>query len=123
MYKRQCDVRFLPNPYYLDHLRPLSGLDQPVIEFLEQYPEADEYLERQCELFCYTIPFYIREGKQRLNIGIGCTGGRHRSVMSAERIVNYLKKSGFTAFVLHRDLHLDVRQRRIDAMESDESFS
>ena len=118
-----CDVRFLPNPYYLDHLRPLSGLDQPVIEFLEQYPEADEYLERQCELFCYTIPFYIREGKQRLNIGIGCTGGRHRSVMSAERIVNYLKKSGFTAFVLHRDLHLDVRQRRIDAMESDESFS
>ncbi len=118
-----CDVRFLPNPHYIDHLRPLSGLDQPVIDFLMQYPEADEYLNRQCDLFDYTIPFYIREGKQRLNISIGCTGGRHRSVMSAERIVEHLKKSDYNAIVLHRDLHRDVKQRRIDAMESAESNS
>ncbi|MFY9130088.1 MAG: RNase adapter RapZ, partial [Saccharofermentanales bacterium] len=63
------------------------------------------------------------EGKQRLNIGIGCTGGRHRSVMSAERIVEHLKRAGFNAIALHRDLHRDVRQRRIDEMESAESFS
>ncbi|HHX19924.1 MAG TPA: RNase adapter RapZ [Clostridiaceae bacterium] len=118
-----CDVRFLPNPHYIDHLRPLSGLDQPVIDFLKQYPEADEYLERQCELFDYTIPFYIREGKQRLNIGIGCTGGRHRSVMSAERIADHLKQSGYNVIVLHRDLHRDVRQRQIDAMEATELYS
>lgn len=118
-----CDVRFLPNPHYVDHLRPLSGLDQPIIDYLKQYPETDEYLTRQCELFDYTIPFYIREGKQRLNISIGCTGGRHRSVMSAERVVEHLKKSGYNAIVLHRDLQRDVRQRRIEAIESTESIS
>ncbi|HHW93379.1 MAG TPA: RNase adapter RapZ [Clostridiaceae bacterium] len=118
-----CDVRFLPNPHYVDQLRPLSGLDQPVIDFLKQYPEADEYLDQQCAIFDYTIPFYIREGKQRLNIAIGCTGGRHRSVMFAERVAEHLKKSGYDCITLHRDLQRDVRQRRIDAMEASESYS
>ena len=80
-----CDVRFLPNPHYIERLRPLSGLDQPVIDFINQYPEAEEYIKRQCDLLAFTIPFYIREGKQRLSICVGCTGGRHRSVMTAER--------------------------------------
>lgn len=118
-----CDVRFLPNPHYIEHLKPLSGLDQPVIDFLTQYPEAEEYLNRQCDIFEYTMPFYVREGKQRLNISIGCTGGRHRSVMSTERIAAFLKSLNYKVFVLHRDLRRDVRQRQIDAMDANESSS
>jgi UPF0042 nucleotide-binding protein len=101
------DVRFVPNPFYLDDLRPLSGLDQPVIQFLLQFPEFLRYLEMNEALFEYSIPFYMREGKQRLNIAIGCTGGRHRSVMAAEHLTNFLTGLGYQVTTLHRDLHRD----------------
>ena len=118
-----CDVRFLPNPHYIERLRPLSGLDQPVIDFINQYPEAEEYIKRQCDLLAFTIPFYIREGKQRLSICVGCTGGRHRSVMTAERIALFLKNLDYKVVVLHRDLRRDLRQRRIDAIEASDTVS
>ena len=101
------DVRFVPNPFYLDDLRPLSGLDQPVIQFLLQFPEFLRYLEMNESLLEYSIPFYMREGKQRLNIAIGCTGGRHRSVMAAEHLTNFLTGLGYQVTTLHRDLHRD----------------
>lgn len=115
------DVRFVPNPFYLDELRPLSGLDGPVIEFLEQFNELVRFLEVHEELLEFVVPYYIREGKQRLSIGVGCTGGRHRSVMAVERLADFLRALGYRVNVLHRDLKRDVRSRMIEQIEEEEA--
>jgi UPF0042 nucleotide-binding protein len=85
------DVRFLPNPYYVPELRPLTGNDAPVVAFLESIPETDAFLVRLFPLVDFVVPQYRREGKALLTIAIGCTGGRHRSVYMARRIADHLR--------------------------------
>ena len=80
------DVRFLPNPHYVDELRPLTGLDEPVREYVESGTQAGEFYGRLMPLLEFLLPAYVAEGKQHLTIAVGCTGGRHRSVTVADRI-------------------------------------
>lgn len=103
------DVRFLPNPFYEDSLKMLSGRDDLIREYLFSFPETEEYLKRQVDILAYTLPLYVREGKARLVLGIGCTGGRHRSVFIAEEIGRRLKDLGYNTPVLHRDIVKDPR--------------
>lgn len=98
------DVRFLPNPHWDADLRPMTGLDEPVKEYVFDQPQAREFLERVTDLLDFLLPQYEREGKSYLTIGIGCTGGRHRSVAMAESIGRHLAGSGVDSSVHHRDL-------------------
>ena len=98
------DVRHLPNPYFEEGLRELPGTDKKVTGFLEKQPEVQETIKRFIDLLEYLLPLYKREGKSYLNIGIGCTGGRHRSVMVANKLGKVLKKDGFDVSVGHRDV-------------------
>ncbi len=103
------DVRFLPNPYYIPELKGMSGKDEGVIDYLESFEETEKFIRKQFSLMNYLIPLYIKEGKGRLHIGIGCTGGRHRSVYIAERLNKYLSKKGYKSRVHHRDIDKDPR--------------
>lgn len=103
------DVRFLPNPYYIPELKLCSGLDKEIGEYLEQFNETAEYKEKIKSLLLFVVPQYIKEGKGRLHIGIGCTGGRHRSVYIAEFVHKVLKNCGYTSTVHHRDIEKDPR--------------
>jgi RNase adapter protein RapZ len=98
------DVRHLPNPYFVPELRDLSGHDRRVVEFLRASPEVGETLRRFTELIDYLLPLYRREGKSYVTIGIGCTGGRHRSVMTANAIARHLRRAGYDATAVHRDV-------------------
>ena len=106
-----CDVRFLPNPFYVPELKMLCGKDQDIIDFLEAYPETEQYYEKIMDLLCFSIPFYIREGKARLSIGVGCTGGRHRSAAVAEELGAFLTRKGYTVRMRHRDLNRNTEVR------------
>ncbi len=99
------DVRFLPNPHYEPNCRDLSGLDRPVIEYVSSFPQTPEFLSRVSELLLYLMPHYAAEGKSYLTIGVGCTGGRHRSVMIAEDLASRVAAAGYAAKVVHRDIH------------------
>ena len=99
------DVRLLPNPQFIRELRPLTGRDAPVMAYLEQHPRCRSFLERLEDFLSFLIPQYQEEGKYYLNIGIGCTGGRHRSVYVAEVLGEFLRKQGYEVSVRHRDLH------------------
>jgi UPF0042 nucleotide-binding protein len=98
------DVRHLPNPYFVDGLRTLAGSHRRVITYLKAQPEVEETLHRFTDLLHYLLPQYQREGKSYLTVGIGCTGGRHRSVMIANELAKRLKRSGFDAYAVHRDM-------------------
>lgn len=98
------DVRFLPNPHFVPRLRPHSGKDARVARYIRSFPQTGEFLRRIESLLAYLIPHYIREGKSYLTIALGCTGGRHRSVMLAEAIRLALQRKGYAAKVVHRDL-------------------
>ncbi len=98
------DVRHLPNPYFQKDLKHLSGEDPKIIAFLLKQPEVLETIERFSDLLLYLLPKYQREGKSYLTIGIGCTGGRHRSVMVANSLKKILKEHDFDASVTHRDM-------------------
>lgn len=98
------DLRFLPNPHFVPGLRPQTGKDAGVIEFLEAQEEVRETLDRLVDLLVFLVPRYRREGKSYLNIGIACTGGRHRSVYFAEKIRERLAEAGIAARVEHRDI-------------------
>ncbi len=103
------DVRFLPNPYYDPDLRHLTGLDEPVRDFVMLREETIEFNKRWHELLDVVMPGYVAEGKQQLAIGVGCTGGQHRSVALAESTGDYLKTKGYRVSVAHRDLKLAER--------------
>lgn len=103
------DVRFLPNPYYDPDLRPLTGLDAPVRDFVMYRDETTEFLKRWEALLDVVMPGYVAEGKQQLAIAVGCTGGQHRSVALAEATGDYLKTKGYRVSVAHRDLKLADR--------------
>lgn len=98
------DVRFLDNPHFVDALRPKTGLDQDVSSFVLNQPDYQAFLARLKELLVYLLPRYRKEGKSTLTIGIGCTGGRHRSVAIAEDLGPYLLGAGSPVQVLHRDI-------------------
>jgi RNase adapter protein RapZ len=98
------DVRHLPNPYFVDGLRELSGSDRRVVRFLKGQSEVDETLDRFEDLLNYLLPQYQREGKSYLTVGVGCTGGRHRSVMIANELASRLRRTGFDAHAVHRDM-------------------
>ena len=102
------DARFLPNPHFVPRLKPLSGRDRAVVRFMERHPVTEEFVAKLSDLLRFLVPHYVSEGKSYLTIGVGCTGGRHRSVMLAERlraVVGQLK--GVKVRVQHRDLEED----------------
>lgn len=101
------DVRFIPNPYYQDELRPQSGLNEDVRDLVLGYEETQRWLELRMAALEYILPFYIREGKVRFTLAIGCTGGRHRSVALAEELAKRLATIGFDTIVKHRDINND----------------
>lgn len=98
------DVRFLKNPHYVPELRPLTGRDEPVVTFLSADEEVQETRKRLVELLTFVIPRYARDGRSYLTIAIGCTGGRHRSVMLAEALAKEIRKLHFAVRVRHRDM-------------------
>lgn len=98
------DVRHLPNPYFDKQLKDFPGTEPKVIEFLEKHDEVHETIRRFIDLLEYLLPLYKREGKSYLTIGVGCTGGRHRSVMVANRISESLKGDNYNVAVMHRDI-------------------
>ena len=101
------DCRFLPNPHWVDELRPLPGTDPRVRGYVMRQPETKAFLERLDELFALLLPAYVREGKSYLSIGVGCTGGHHSSVVVATELARLLERQGFDANVHHRDLDRD----------------
>ncbi|NMA00046.1 MAG: RNase adapter RapZ [Clostridiaceae bacterium] len=113
------DVRFVPNPFYIEKLKSLSGKDEPVIEYIEQFPETKTFIEMQSVFLKFVMPYYIREGKARLNLSIGCTGGRHRSVMIADRLTTFLKSLNYHVITTHRDIRRDQRKRQIEKWEEE----
>jgi RNase adapter protein RapZ len=99
------DVRFLPNPHYVDALRPQTGLDEPVRAYVESGTQAGEFYGRLLPLLEFLVPAYVAEGKSHLTIAVGCTGGRHRSVTVADRIRRALEgREGVVVRMKHRDL-------------------
>jgi len=98
------DVRFLPNPHWEPELRPQTGLDDPVRDYVFSHAEAGEFLEKTSDMLDFLLPHYEAEGKSYLTIAIGCTGGRHRSVALAEAIAAHLTNSGVDTTVHHRDV-------------------
>lgn len=100
----QFDVRHLPNPYFVPELRHYSGGHTQVVKFLRAQPTVKETIAKFTDLMAYLLPFYKREGKSYLTVGVGCTGGRHRSVMVANSLGKELRRMGFDVQVTHRDL-------------------
>jgi RNase adapter protein RapZ len=98
------DCRFLPNPNWVDALRPLNGLDDRVREYVMGQPETGEFLAKLDDLFGLLLPAFVKEGKSYLSIAVGCTGGRHRSVALAEELAKLLARRGFAPTVQHRDV-------------------
>ncbi len=98
------DCRFLPNPYWVESLRALSGVDGPVREFVLAQPETQGFLDKVVDLLLSLEPAFVREGRSYLTIAIGCTGGRHRSVVLADELSSRLADGGVAATVFHRDI-------------------
>jgi len=97
------DVRFLPNPFFVAGLRMLSGRHREVVKYMRSYPETKEFIKRVRDFLTFLIPLYVREGKAYLTVGVGCTGGRHRSVYVVEELAKSLKIRSVTIKVRHRD--------------------
>ncbi len=99
------DLRFLPNPHWVEELRPFTGLDQTVRDFVLTNPETEKFLHHLDDMLAMLLPAYATEGKSYLSIAVGCTGGQHRSVAIAEEIGRRLQTSPYPVMVRHRDLH------------------
>lgn len=106
------DVRHLPNPHFVRELKPLSGHDPRIVRYLRSQDEVQETLKRFTDLLSYLLPLYKREGKSYVTVGIGCTGGRHRSVMIANALARSLRRAGFEARATHRDVRKVNQTRR-----------
>lgn len=98
------DCRFLPNPHWVESLRPLTGREPGVREFVMGQPETGEFLDKLEPLLALLLPAYVKEGKTYLNVAVGCTGGRHRSVVLAEEVARLMEGHGFKPTVHHRDV-------------------
>jgi UPF0042 nucleotide-binding protein len=99
------DVRFLPNPHWIEDLQPLTGLDEPVRDYVLGQPVALDFISRVDDLLGFLLPAYLKEGKSYLTVAVGCTGGRHRSVVLAEELARRVRAGGFEPTVHHRDIH------------------
>lgn len=100
------DVRFLPNPYYVDELKTQTGNDKPVQDFVMACPEADVFLNKLTDMLQFLIPHYVNEGKYRLVVAIGCTGGKHRSVTLANELYQRMRNQGsYGMTIFHRDVN------------------
>ncbi|MBM7585994.1 UPF0042 nucleotide-binding protein [Bacillus pakistanensis] len=97
------DVRFLPNPHYIDHMRPKTGLEEEVSTYVLKWTETQKFIEKVTDLLSFMLPHYKREGKSQLVVAIGCTGGQHRSVTLAEYIGHYFEEDYHTK-ISHRDI-------------------
>jgi UPF0042 nucleotide-binding protein len=97
------DVRFLPNPHFVEELRPKTGCDPEVVDYLRQQPEYGRFYEKLHDFVTFLLPQYQKEMKSYLTIGIGCTGGKHRSVAIAERLGHDIEAAGFSVEIVHRD--------------------
>jgi len=98
------DLRFLPNPHWVEDLRPLTGLDEPVRRYVLDQQAAGDFLEHVDGLLGLLLPAYVAEGKSYLTVAFGCTGGRHRSVAIAEEVAGMLRSRGYDPTVIHRDV-------------------
>lgn len=98
------DVRFLPNPHYDQELRPMTGEDPPVEDYVMRSPETASFLLKLSDMLLFLLPYYVREGKSHLVVAIGCTGGKHRSVAIARYIGSVFKNEGYRVSVKHRDI-------------------
>ena len=97
------DVRFLPNPFYIDSLKKLTGNDAPVRDYVMSFPEAGQFMDKLTDLITFLIPGYVKEGKNQLVIAIGCTGGQHRSVTIANALAERLSGGDYGLNLIHRD--------------------
>jgi len=102
------DVRFIPNPYYIADLKPFSGLDKPVKDYVLSKIETQQFVEKFIDMLKFLIPNYKIEGKRQLIVAIGCTGGRHRSVAIANKVYETLNHNGNSVTIDHRDINEDV---------------
>jgi UPF0042 nucleotide-binding protein len=98
------DCRFLPNPHWVDELRPLTGKDEPVRRFVLEQADTSTFVERVDGLLTLVLPAYVKEGKSYLTVAVGCTGGRHRSVVLADEVARRIGRRGYSAVVHHRDI-------------------
>jgi len=105
------DVRFLPNPFYIPALKPYSGLDAPVRDYVMSHDVSVRFMESLLGMLHFLVPHYISEGKSQLIVGIGCTGGRHRSVTLSEELQNTLALQEYTAVVYHHDIDKDQSRK------------
>jgi UPF0042 nucleotide-binding protein len=99
------DVRFMPNPFYIEALRPQTGLDQPVADYVFSFRQTQGFLTRLEELLTFTLPLYAEEGKAMLVIAVGCTGGHHRSVAVTHALAEFIRAQGYQVAETHRDIH------------------
>jgi len=100
------DVRFLPNPYFVPELKDLDGTSPEVEAFMKKWAETGLFLKKYLDLLDFLIPFYKKEGKSYLTIAVGCTGGRHRSIVVANEIFRFLKRTTNRINLTHRDIEL-----------------
>ena len=98
------DVRFLPNPFYIEQLRPLNGLDDKVENFVFQYRQAEEFMKYLYKMIDFLLPLYIEEGRLTLVISIGCTGGQHRSVAVANKLYQHIQSAGYHTILYNKDV-------------------
>lgn len=98
------DVRFMPNPFYIDELRHKTGLDAPVAEYVFGFPQTGDFMKRLLDMLDFTLPLYAEEGKTNLVIGIGCTGGHHRSVAVTHALAEHIRSQGYSVTEAHRDI-------------------
>jgi UPF0042 nucleotide-binding protein len=106
------DMRFLPNPFYQEELRELTGMDEAVREYVMSFPRSQIFIDKICELVGYLAPYYLEQDKKQLIIAIGCTGGMHRSVVIAQELYRLFKEQGLRVMIEHRDIKRDLQQRR-----------
>ena len=99
------DVRFMPNPFYIEGLRPQTGLDGPVADYVFSFPQTKEFLKKLEDLIAFTMPLYAEEGKTTLSIAVGCTGGHHRSVAVTHALTEYIRSLGYQVSENHRDMN------------------
>ena len=110
------DVRFIPNPYYIDTLKILTGNDEEVSDYVMSFHESTVFLSKLVDMLDFLIPNYVKEGKNQLVIGIGCTGGKHRSVTIANRLFDILKAKNSSIVLEHRDIEKDNRRIKNESL-------
>ena len=98
------DVRFMPNPFYIDELRRQTGLDAPVADYVFSFPQTGAFMKKLEDLLSFTLPLYAEEGKTSLFIGVGCTGGHHRSVAVTHALTEFIRQQGYQVTENHRDM-------------------